>query len=87
MRFDLMAKMAKLPQDLVFFTQIEEVAKTPNSAATRSQHQGGGGRRAVTAEGLKSTGFNLFGEALADRPKEFRKAGIHSGLVHLRSAQ
>src|SRR4029077_14549615 len=33
----------------------------------------------VTAEGLKDVykGFNLYGDALAERLKEFRKAGIH----------
>jgi len=82
-RFDLMAMMAKLPQDLVFFTQITmEAAEDPEFlTAMRKANIKGAlvGVESVTAEGLKDVykGFNLYGDALAERLKEFRKAGIH----------
>ena len=82
-RFDLMAKMAKLPQDLVCFTQITmEAAEDPEFlAAMRRANIKGAlvGVESVTAEGLKDVykGFNLYGDALAERLREFRKNGIH----------
>ena len=82
-RFELMAKLAKLPEDLVFFTQITmEAAEDPEFLAAMKKANIKGalvGVESVTAEGLKDVykGFNLYGDALAERLREFRKAGIH----------
>jgi radical SAM superfamily enzyme YgiQ (UPF0313 family) len=82
-RFDLMAQLAKLPSDMVLFTQITmEAAEDPEflSAMQRARIKGAlVGVEAVTPEGLKDVykGFNLSGEALVQRLKEFRKHGVH----------
>jgi hypothetical protein len=82
-RFDLMAALAQLPDDLVFFTQITmEAAEDPEFLdAMRRAHIRGAlvGVEAVTPEGLKDVykGFNLAGEALAERLREFRRHGVH----------
>jgi radical SAM superfamily enzyme YgiQ (UPF0313 family) len=82
-RFDLMAAMEKLPRDMVFFTQITmEAAEDPEflQAMRRANIRGAlVGIEAVTPEGLKDIykGFNLAGEALAERLREFRKHGVH----------
>ncbi len=82
-RFDLMAKLAELPEDLVFYTQItmEAAEDTEFLDAMRKAHILGAlvGVEAVTPEGLKDVykGFNLAGDALVARLKTFRRHGVH----------
>ena len=92
-RFELMARLAKLPKDTVFFTQITmEAAEDPEFLdAMRKANIKGAlvGVEAVTPEGLKDIykDFNLSGDALAKRLRAFREHGVHVlGLVHLRAA-
>src|SRR6476469_10640130 len=72
-RFELMERLAKLPGDMIFFTQITmEAAEDPAFlAAMRRAHIRGAlvGVEAVTPEGLKSVfkDFNCSGDALAER--------------------
>jgi Radical SAM superfamily len=82
-RFDLMEQLARLPKDLVFFTQITmEAAEDPAFLnAMKRAHIIGAlvGVEAVTAEGLKDVykGFNLAGDELAARLQAFRRHGVH----------
>jgi radical SAM superfamily enzyme YgiQ (UPF0313 family) len=82
-RFNLMAQLAQLPDDLVFYTQITmEAAEDPEflDAMRRARIRGAlVGVEAVTAAGLKDVykGFNLAGDALVARLKAFRKHGVH----------
>jgi radical SAM superfamily enzyme YgiQ (UPF0313 family) len=82
-RFDLMAQLAKLPSDTVFFTQITmEVAEDPEFLdAMRSARIRGAlvGVESVTPEGLKAIykNFNESGESLVDRLQAFRKHDLH----------
>jgi len=82
-RFDLMAELAKLPDDLVFYTQITmEAAEDPSFLdAMRRAHIRGAlvGVESVTEAGLKDVykGFNLYGDALAAQLRTFRKHGVH----------
>jgi radical SAM superfamily enzyme YgiQ (UPF0313 family) len=82
-RFELMARLAELPGDLVFFTQITMEAAEDEaflSAMRRARIRGAlVGVESVTAEGLKSVykDFNLAGEGLVSRLQAFRQAGIH----------
>jgi radical SAM superfamily enzyme YgiQ (UPF0313 family) len=82
-RFELMAKLAKLPKDTVFFTQITmEAAEDPEFlAAMKAAHIKGAlvGVESVTPEGLKDVykDFNLAGDALAQRLRTFRQHGVH----------
>jgi radical SAM superfamily enzyme YgiQ (UPF0313 family) len=82
-RFDLMAQLARLPNDLVFYTQITmEAAEDPEflKAMRRAGIRGAlVGVESVTAEGLKDVykGFNLSGDELVARLREFRKHGVH----------
>ncbi len=82
-RFDLMAELAKLPNDLVFYTQITmEAAEDPSFLdAMRRAHIRGAlvGVESVTEAGLKDVykGFNLYGDALAAQLRTFRKHGVH----------
>ena len=82
-RFALMAQLAELPQDTVFFTQITmEAAEDPEFLdAMRAAHIKGAlvGVESVTAEGLRAVykNFNLAGDALAERLRMFRDRGIH----------
>jgi radical SAM superfamily enzyme YgiQ (UPF0313 family) len=82
-RFDLMAQLAQLPDDLVFYTQITmEAAEDPEflDAMRRARIKGAlVGVEAVTAAGLKDVykGFNLAGDELVARLKAFRKHGVH----------
>jgi tRNA A37 methylthiotransferase MiaB len=82
-RFDLMARLAALPDDTVFFTQITMEAAEDETflEAMRRAHIRGAlvGIEAVTPEGLKdvSKGFNLAGDALVARLKTFRRHDIH----------
>jgi radical SAM superfamily enzyme YgiQ (UPF0313 family) len=82
-RFALMAQLARLPDDLVFYTQITmEAAEDPSFLdAMRRAHIRGAlvGVESVTAAGLKDVfkGFNLAGEALVARLRAFRRHDIH----------
>jgi radical SAM superfamily enzyme YgiQ (UPF0313 family) len=82
-RFELMARLAQLPSDMVFFTQITmEAAEDPDFLdAMREAHIKGAlvGVEAVTPEGLKDIykGFNQVGEALVQRLRSFREHGVH----------
>ena len=82
-RFELMARLAQLPSDMVFFTQITmEAAEDPAFLdAMRRAHIKGAlvGVEAVTPEGLKDVykGFNDVGEALVQRLRTFREHGVY----------
>jgi radical SAM superfamily enzyme YgiQ (UPF0313 family) len=82
-RFALMAGLAELPSDTVFYTQITmEAAEDPEFlAAMRRAHIQGAlvGVEAVTPEGLKDVykNFNESGESLVERLRRFRQHGIH----------
>jgi hypothetical protein len=82
-RFALMERLAQLPDDMVFYTQITmEAAEDPEyMKAMRRAHIRGAlvGVESVTEEGLKDVfkGFNLHGEALVDRLQGFKTHGIH----------
>ncbi len=82
-RFELMRLMAKLPSDMVFFTQITmEVAEDPDFLdAMRSARIKGAlvGVESVTAEGLKAVhkNFNAAGGELVERLRTIRRHGVH----------
>jgi tRNA A37 methylthiotransferase MiaB len=82
-RFELMSRLAQLPPDTIFFTQITmEAAEDPEFLnAMRAAHIKGAlvGVESVTPEGLKDIykDFNLAGEELVQRLKLFRKHDIH----------
>ncbi|MGC2696559.1 MAG: radical SAM protein [Candidatus Angelobacter sp.] len=82
-RFELMAGLAQLPADTVFFTQITmEAAEDPDFlAAMKAAHIKGAlvGVEAVTPEGLKDVykDFNFAGDNLVQRLRTFRRHGIH----------
>ncbi len=82
-RFALMDRLAKLPDDMVFYTQITmEAAEDPAflDAMARARIRGAlVGVEAVTPEGLKDVykGFNLAGEALVERLQTFKARGVH----------
>jgi radical SAM superfamily enzyme YgiQ (UPF0313 family) len=82
-RFRLMAQMAKLPADMVFFTQITlETAEDPLFLDAMRQANIKGalvGIESVTPEGLKAIykNFNPSGRELAERLRTFREHGVH----------
>jgi radical SAM superfamily enzyme YgiQ (UPF0313 family) len=82
-RFELMERLAQLPEDLVFYTQITmEAAEDPEflAAMRRARIKGAlVGVESVTPEGLKAVykTFNDAGEALVDRLQAFKTHGIH----------
>jgi radical SAM superfamily enzyme YgiQ (UPF0313 family) len=82
-RFDLMEELAKLPKDMVFFTQITmEVAEdgTFLDAMRKANIKGAlVGVESVTPEGLKSVfkDFNQSGEALSEQLMSFERHGVH----------
>lgn len=82
-RFELMAALAELPDDMVFFTQItmEAAEDTDFLDAMRKARIKGAlvGVEAVTPEGLKDVykGFNLAGEELVERLRTFKEHGVH----------
>jgi radical SAM superfamily enzyme YgiQ (UPF0313 family) len=82
-RFELMAALAELPDDMVFFTQITmEAAEDPDFLAAMKKANIKGalvGVEAVTPEGLKDVykDFNYSGEQLVDRLRAFRHNGVH----------
>jgi radical SAM superfamily enzyme YgiQ (UPF0313 family) len=82
-RFELMARMALLPKDMNFFTQItmEAAEDTEFLAAMKKARIKGAlvGIESVTEEGLKDVykGFNLHGEELVTRLQAFKQHGVH----------
>ncbi len=82
-RFELMARLAKLPKDTILFTQITmEAGEDPEFlTAMRAAHIQGVlvGVEAVTPEGLKDVykDFNFVGAGLAERLRTFRRHGIY----------
>jgi radical SAM superfamily enzyme YgiQ (UPF0313 family) len=82
-RFELMARMEALPDDMVFYTQVTmEVAEDPEYLkAMRRAHIRGAlvGVESVTEEGLKAVykGFNESGENLVKRLQAFREHDFH----------
>ncbi len=82
-RFELMEKLANLPPDMVFFTQITMEAGEDEhflDAMRRARIKGAlVGVESVTAEGLKSVfkEFNSAGEDLATRLRTFKEHGVH----------
>ena len=82
-RFELMERLAQLPSDMVFFTQItmEAAEDTQFLDAMRKANIKGAlvGVESVTAEGLKAVykDFNCSGDALAERLRTFKEHGVH----------
>jgi radical SAM superfamily enzyme YgiQ (UPF0313 family) len=82
-RFELMEKLAKLPNDMVFFTQITmEASEDPEflDAMRRARIKGAlVGIESVTAEGLKDIykPFNAYGDELVAKLRAFRDHGVH----------
>ena len=82
-RFELMSQLAKLPPDMVFFTQItmEAAEDVQFLDAMRKARIKGAlvGVESVTAEGLKSVfkEFNSAGGDLATRLGTFKDHGVH----------
>jgi radical SAM superfamily enzyme YgiQ (UPF0313 family) len=82
-RFDLMARLAELPKDMVFMTQITmEAADDPEflDAMAKANIKGAlVGVESVTPEGLKSVfkDFNSAGEDLVDRLQKFREHKVY----------
>jgi len=81
-RFELMSRLAQLPNDMVFFTQITmEAAEDPDFLdAMRTAHIKGAlvGVESVTPEGLKDIykEFNAAGDELVERLLTFRRHGV-----------
>jgi radical SAM superfamily enzyme YgiQ (UPF0313 family) len=81
--YPVMGRLAQLPSDLVFFTQItmEAAEDTAFLDAMRRANIKGAlvGVEAVTPEGLKDVykNFNDVGEALIARLRTFREHGVH----------
>ncbi len=82
-RFSLMAELARLPRDMVFFTQItmESAEDTEFLDAMRLANIKGAlvGVEAVTPEGLKAVykDFNFSGDRLVEQLQTFRRHGVH----------
>jgi radical SAM superfamily enzyme YgiQ (UPF0313 family) len=82
-RFTFMNALARLPDDLVFYTQITMEAGEDAEflEAMRKARIRGAlvGVEAVTSAGLKDVykGFNLAGDALVARLRAFREHGVH----------
>jgi Radical SAM superfamily len=82
-RFALMARLAELPDDLVFYTQITmEAAEDPAflDAMQKARIRGAlVGVESISTDGLKDIykGFNLAGDDLVARLRTFRRHGIH----------
>ncbi|MGB7553668.1 MAG: radical SAM protein [Candidatus Korobacteraceae bacterium] len=82
-RFQLMQELAKLPKDMVFYTQITMEAGEDGEyldAMRRANIKGAlVGVEAVTPEGLKAVfkDFNCSGEALAKQLLTFKQHGVH----------
>ncbi len=82
-RFELMARLEQLPDDMVFYTQITmEAAEDPEflAAMRRARIRGAlVGIESVTPEGLKAVykNFNEAGDGLVTRLQAFRSQGVH----------
>jgi radical SAM superfamily enzyme YgiQ (UPF0313 family) len=82
-RFELMALMAELPEDMVFFTQITmEAAEDPEflDAMCRARIKGAlVGVESITPEGLKALykNFNSAGVDLVARLRRFQEHDVH----------
>jgi radical SAM superfamily enzyme YgiQ (UPF0313 family) len=82
-RFVLMARLAELPKDMVFYTQITmEAAEDTDflDAMNKARIRGAlVGVEAVTAEGLKAVfkDFNYTGDGLVKQLQTFREHGVH----------
>ena len=82
-RFELMEKLAKLPSDMVFFTQITMEAGEDSQfldAMCKARIKGAlVGVESVTAEGLKAVfkEFNSAGPDLSARLSTFKEHGVH----------
>ena len=82
-RFELMSRMAELPDDMTFFTQITmEAAEDPEFLdAMRKAHIKGAlvGVESVTEAGLKAVfkEFNSAGASLVTQLRVFRRHGVH----------
>jgi radical SAM superfamily enzyme YgiQ (UPF0313 family) len=82
-RFQLMEELAKLPKDMVFYTQITMEAGEDGTYldAMRNANIKGAlvGVEAVTPEGLKAVfkDWNYSGEALARQLQTFKSHGVH----------
>src|ERR1022692_4000624 len=82
-RFELMSRLARLPKDTVFYTQItmEAAEDTDFLDAMRTANIKGAlvGVEAVTPEGLKAVfkDWNYSGDALATQLQTFRAHGVH----------
>jgi radical SAM superfamily enzyme YgiQ (UPF0313 family) len=82
-RFQLMEELAKLPKDMVFYTQMtmEAGEDTTFLDAMKKANIKGAlvGVEAVTPEGLKAVykDWNLSGDALATRLQNFKAHGVH----------
>ena len=82
-RFALMDRLAQLPDDMVFYTQITmEAAEDPAflQAMRRARIRGAlVGVESVTPAGLKDVykGFNLYGDDLVARLRTFEAHGVH----------
>ena len=82
-RFELMARLEQLPDDMVFYTQITmEAAEDPEFLdAMRRAHIRGAlvGVESVTPEGLKAVfkDFNHAGEELVDAAAGVPQHGVH----------
>ncbi len=82
-RFELMSKLAQLPRDMVFFTQItmEAGEDVEFLDAMRKANIKGAlvGVESATAEGLKAVfkDFNLSGDNLVRRLQTFKEHGVH----------
>ena len=82
-RFELMDRLAQLPSDMIFFTQITMEAAEDAAfleAMRRARIKGAlVGVEAVTPEGLKDVfkSFNDVGDALVARLRVFKDHGVH----------
>lgn len=82
-RFELMEQLSKLPDDMIFFTQItmESAEDGTFLRAMREARIRGVlvGIESVTSDGLKAVykDFNLAGEDLVKRLQKFKDAGIY----------
>jgi len=82
-RFELMKKLAQLPNDMVFYTQITmEAAEDPVFLQAMHEARIRGalvGIESVTPEGIKAVykDFNDAGAPLVERLRAFRNAGVH----------
>ncbi len=82
-RFSLMRRLAQLPPDTIFFTQItmEAAEDTEFLDAMQAAHIKGAlvGVESVTPEGLKDVykEFNCAGEDLVNRLRTFRRHGVY----------